>query len=643
MKQKVGLCGALVHDPDLLILDEPTTGVDPLSRRQFWTLIDDIRAGRPSMSVVISTAYMDEAQQWDWIVAMDAGRVLATGTPAELMQRTGTQRSRAVLHRAACPRRSARATPSSSSRRARPASRRSPSRRTGLTRRFGNFTAVDHVTLSIERGEIFGFLGSNGCGKSTTMKMLTGLLPPTRRDRDAVRQLGRSRQHGGAQEPRLHDAGVLALRRADACARTWSCTRASITCRPRRRRRASTSWSSASGSGTHLDALADDAADGPAAAALARGRRAARAADPDPRRADVGRRSGRARQLLGAADRPLAQAGRHDLRDDALHERRDALRPHLADERGQGAGLRRAAEADRRARRRQASRRRSSATWRTRSRERRSARRPQGQARRERPRRVAKAGAAGAAREAVGLQLRLGRMLAYTRNETMQILRDPDPPGVRLRRLGAADARLRLRHHDRRRAHSLRRRSISTSRPRAARYLEQFAASHALLHRHAAARAPPTRRSSACSRTTSRWSSRSRPNFGRDFRRGAAPEVLAQVDGAMTFRGDTVAQYVQGVHATALQDPGDRAADRQPAEAHGRHRRALHVQPDVREHLLDRAERPGPAAAPDPRDPHDGQHRAREGARLDDQLLRHADGPARVPARQAAAVHRDRR
>ena len=91
MKQKVGLCGALVHEPDLLILDEPTTGVDPLSRRQFWTLIDDIRAGRPAMSVVISTAYMDEAQQWDWIVAMDAGRVLATGTPAELMQRTGTK------------------------------------------------------------------------------------------------------------------------------------------------------------------------------------------------------------------------------------------------------------------------------------------------------------------------------------------------------------------------------------------------------------------------------------------------------------------------------------------------------------------------------------------------------------------------
>src|SRR5947208_17056583 len=89
MKQKVGLCGALVHEPDLLILDEPTTGVDPLSRRQFWALIDDIRGGRAGMSVLISTAYMDEAQKWDFIVAMDAGRVLATGSPSELMARTG--------------------------------------------------------------------------------------------------------------------------------------------------------------------------------------------------------------------------------------------------------------------------------------------------------------------------------------------------------------------------------------------------------------------------------------------------------------------------------------------------------------------------------------------------------------------------
>ncbi|CAG0991957.1 partial Ribosome-associated ATPase, partial [Anaerolineae bacterium] len=178
MKQKVGLCGALVHEPDLLILDEPTTGVDPLSRRQFWTLIDDIRAGRPSMSVVISTAYMDEAQRWDWIVAMDAGRVLATGTPAELMERTGTKdleqcfiallpEEKRTGHKVLTipPRAAAKSEIAIEAK--------------GLTRRFGSFTAVDHVSLSIERGEIFGFLGSNGCGKSTTMKMLTGLLPPT--------------------------------------------------------------------------------------------------------------------------------------------------------------------------------------------------------------------------------------------------------------------------------------------------------------------------------------------------------------------------------------------------------------------------------------------------------------------------------
>ena len=84
MKQKLGLCCALIHDPVLLILDEPTTGVDPLSRRQFWELIARIRATRPGMSVLIATAYMEEAEGYDWLVAVDGGRVLATGTPDEL-------------------------------------------------------------------------------------------------------------------------------------------------------------------------------------------------------------------------------------------------------------------------------------------------------------------------------------------------------------------------------------------------------------------------------------------------------------------------------------------------------------------------------------------------------------------------------
>src|SRR5437879_11020557 len=88
MKQKLGLCCSLIHDPDLLILDEPTTGVDPLARRQFWELIDRIRLRRPSMSVLVATAYMDEAEGFEWLIAMNAGRVMATGTAQELKQQT---------------------------------------------------------------------------------------------------------------------------------------------------------------------------------------------------------------------------------------------------------------------------------------------------------------------------------------------------------------------------------------------------------------------------------------------------------------------------------------------------------------------------------------------------------------------------
>lgn len=178
MKQKLGLCCSLIHDPDLLILDEPTTGVDPLARRQFWELIDRIRGRRPGMSVMVATAYMDEAERFDWLVAMNAGQVLSTGSPDELKRDT----RESTLERAfiqllpeesrrghkepeILPWQSSGGTPAIEAH--------------GLTQRFGTFTAVDHVSFRIERGEIFGFLGSNGCGKTTTMKMLTGLLPPT--------------------------------------------------------------------------------------------------------------------------------------------------------------------------------------------------------------------------------------------------------------------------------------------------------------------------------------------------------------------------------------------------------------------------------------------------------------------------------
>ncbi|ROS18455.1 ribosome-associated ATPase/putative transporter RbbA [Raoultella terrigena] len=176
MKQKLGLCCALIHDPQLLILDEPTTGVDPLSRAQFWELIDSIRQRQPEMSVLVATAYMEEAERFDWLVAMNAGEVLATGSAEELKAQTRSQTleqafiallpeaQREAHKEVIIPPRSAQDDDIAIEAR-------------DLTMRFGSFVAVDRVNLRIARGEIFGFLGSNGCGKSTTMKMLTGLLP----------------------------------------------------------------------------------------------------------------------------------------------------------------------------------------------------------------------------------------------------------------------------------------------------------------------------------------------------------------------------------------------------------------------------------------------------------------------------------
>jgi len=178
MKQKLGLCCALIHDPDLLILDEPTTGVDPLSRRQFWELIGRMRSRRPQMSVVVATAYMEEAERFDWLAAVDDGRIIATGPPAEIKTRAGAGTLEAAFIALL---------PEAKRRGHRPVAIEPRTvtgdgpaiEAEGLTRRFGDFVAVDHVSFSIEQGEIFGFLGSNGCGKTTTMKMLTGLLPAT--------------------------------------------------------------------------------------------------------------------------------------------------------------------------------------------------------------------------------------------------------------------------------------------------------------------------------------------------------------------------------------------------------------------------------------------------------------------------------
>lgn len=177
MKQKLGLCCALIHDPDLLILDEPTTGVDPLARRHFWDLIEQVRNDRPQLTLLVATAYMDEAAQFEHCLMMDKGRLLASGLTQELAAVTpsGKLDDAFTYYQGAGATQvePLQITPFA------PEKHEIVIKATDLTLRFGDFTAVNNVSFEIERGEIFGFLGSNGCGKTTTMKVLTGLLPAT--------------------------------------------------------------------------------------------------------------------------------------------------------------------------------------------------------------------------------------------------------------------------------------------------------------------------------------------------------------------------------------------------------------------------------------------------------------------------------
>jgi ribosome-dependent ATPase len=556
MKQKVGLCGALVHDPDLLILDEPTTGVDPLSRRQFWTLIDDIRAGRPGMSVVISTAYMDEAQRWSWIVAMDAGRVLATGTPAELMQRTGTsdlehcfiqllpEEKRKGHTELVIP--------------PRPAGKVEIAIEAhGLTMRFGTFTAVDHVGLSIERGEIFGFLGSNGCGKSTTMKMLTGLLPPT----EGTATLFGSSVEAGSMEVRKNlgymtqafslYGELTVLKNLVLHARLYHLP-------PDKSKVRIDELIERFGLGPHADALADSLPMGlkqrlSLAVAVLHEPQILILDEPtsgvDPVARDsfwellisLSREQGvtifvtthfmnegmrcdrislmNAGKVLAADEPQKLIDGRHaaNLEDAFIGYMEDSIAAVAAQTRTAPPPAKETAAV--------------AAAEMT---------------------KAAPAAATGHAKPS-GLQLRLGRLLAYTHNETAQILRDP----VRLMFafLGSALLMLVFGFGITTDVENIRYAALDQDQsPESRGYLEQFAGSH----RYFAGTPPARSADEALTRLQSDDVSvviEVPPHFGRDFRRGSGPEILAQVDGAMTFRGDTVAQYVQGVHATALADP----------------------------------------------------------------------------------------
>lgn len=178
MKQKLSLCCALINDPKLLILDEPTTGVDPLSRRQFWDLVAELRQEFKGMTVIVATAYIEEAEQFEYLLAMNAGELLAAAPLQQVLEESNSK----TLEEAYIKLLPARddyfdfehIPPFE------PIPDEPPViKAENLSKQFGDFTAVDNVSFEIPRGEIFGFLGSNGCGKSTTMKMLTGLLEPT--------------------------------------------------------------------------------------------------------------------------------------------------------------------------------------------------------------------------------------------------------------------------------------------------------------------------------------------------------------------------------------------------------------------------------------------------------------------------------
>lgn len=178
MKQKLGLCCALIHTPDVLFLDEPTNGVDPVSRRDFWRILDSLLA--EGVTIVVATAYLDEAERCHRVGLLHHGRLLACDTPQNLKQLADPALVNPTLEDAFI---SALGEGSATTVRRRNA----PNLQTAtpavslqqLTRRFGSFVAVNSISLQVPKGEIFGFLGPNGAGKSTTIKMLCGILEPS--------------------------------------------------------------------------------------------------------------------------------------------------------------------------------------------------------------------------------------------------------------------------------------------------------------------------------------------------------------------------------------------------------------------------------------------------------------------------------
>lgn len=161
MKQKLALSCALVHQPSVLFLDEPTTGVDPVSRKEFWDMLGELK--ERNITIVASTPYLDEVRRCERVAFLDQGKVRGIGTPEDILTRFAD-----IFN-----------PPSIDHVQGGEVKEENVIEVEHLVKAFGSFHAVDDISFTVKRGEIFGFLGANGAGKTTAMHMLTGLNQPT--------------------------------------------------------------------------------------------------------------------------------------------------------------------------------------------------------------------------------------------------------------------------------------------------------------------------------------------------------------------------------------------------------------------------------------------------------------------------------
>lgn len=161
MKQKLALCCALVHQPSVLFLDEPTTGVDPVSRKEFWEMLSQLK--EREITIVASTPYLDEVRKCERVAFLSEGCIRGIGTPDEILTTF-----RDIFN-----------PPAIEKLEAGTKSNENAIEVEHLVKAFGSFHAVDDISFTVRKGEIFGFLGANGAGKTTAMRMLTGLSQPT--------------------------------------------------------------------------------------------------------------------------------------------------------------------------------------------------------------------------------------------------------------------------------------------------------------------------------------------------------------------------------------------------------------------------------------------------------------------------------